>query len=101
MARPGGSCIIGRMETGEPAAGYADEVLGRATAAAVAFRDYSQAQVDAIVHAVYQAAYNARITLARQAVDETGIGVYEHKVIKNAWASLLVYEDIRKRRRSA
>ena len=81
-------------ETG-PAA-YADEVLGRAQAAAFAFREYSQAQVDAIVRAVYEAAYDARITLARHAVDETGVGVFEDKVIKNAWASLLVYEDIRR-----
>ena len=60
MVRPGGSCIIGRMEIAAHAAGYADELVGRAQAAAVAFREYSQAQVDAIVHAVYEAAYEAR-----------------------------------------
>ena len=96
MVRPGGSCIIGRMQTEELAAGYASEVVGRAQAAAAAFREYSQDQVDAIVHAVYAAAYDARIALARQACDETGVGVFEDKVIKNAWASLLVYEDIRR-----
>jgi acetaldehyde dehydrogenase/alcohol dehydrogenase len=32
------------------------------------------------------------------AAEETGIGMFEHKVVKNAWASLLVFEDIRHRR---
>src|SRR5262245_43923369 len=30
--------------------------------------------------------------------EETGMGLYEHKVLKNAWASVVVYEDIRERR---
>jgi acetaldehyde dehydrogenase/alcohol dehydrogenase len=83
------------MNTGYTAAAYAGDVVGRAQAAAVAFREYTQEQVDAIVRAAYEAAYDARIELARQACDETGVGVFEDKVIKNAWASLLVYEDIR------
>ncbi|MFO7693904.1 MAG: aldehyde dehydrogenase family protein [Vicinamibacterales bacterium] len=82
------------MESGELPAEYADEVLGRAVAAAAAFRECSQAQADAIVRAVFEAAYDARVTLARQAFEETGVGVFEDKVIKNAWASVLVYEDI-------
>jgi acetaldehyde dehydrogenase / alcohol dehydrogenase len=77
---------------------YADEIVGRAAAAAEAFREFDQEQVDSIVRAVYEAAYAARLELARLAYDETGMGLYEHKVIKNAWASLLVYEDIRHRR---
>lgn len=81
-----------------PARQYADELLGRARAAAAAFRQFDQAAVDRVVRAVFEAAFTARMDLARLAVDETGMGVYEHKVVKNAWASLLVYEDIRHRR---
>jgi acetaldehyde dehydrogenase/alcohol dehydrogenase len=77
---------------------YADEIVGRAWKAAGQFRQFDQAQVDAIVRAVYEAAFTARLDLARLAYDETQMGVYEHKVIKNAWASVLVYEDIRDRR---
>ncbi|MFB3908294.1 MAG: aldehyde dehydrogenase family protein [Candidatus Eisenbacteria bacterium] len=77
---------------------HADELLARAVAAAEAFRLLDQEAVDRIVAAAYRAAYDARIPLARLAFDETGIGVFEHKVVKNAWASLLVYEDIRHRR---
>ena len=60
-----------------------------------AFRDFTQEQVDRIVQRVFEAPGNARLELARLAHEETGMGLYEHKVIKNAWASLLVYEDIR------
>lgn len=80
------------------AAEYAGELVGRAAGAAIAFRAFDQAQVDRVVHAVYEAAFEARLTLARLACDETGMGVFEHKVLKNAWASLLVYGDIRHER---
>jgi acetaldehyde dehydrogenase / alcohol dehydrogenase len=77
---------------------YADDVVGRAWHAAERFRDFDQEQVDRIVRAVFERAYEARLELARLAYDETGMGLYEHKVVKNAWASLLVYEDIRERK---
>ena len=77
---------------------YADEVVGRAAAAAQQFRQFDQDQVDRIVRAVYEAAFSARLDLARLAYDETRMGLYEHKVIKNSWASVLIYEDIRNRR---
>jgi acetaldehyde dehydrogenase / alcohol dehydrogenase len=78
----------------DPAAQYADNLVGRAAVAAAALGTYTQEQVDRIVFAVFKAAYGARMDLARLAVDETGMGVYEHKIMKNAWASLLVYADI-------
>src|SRR5512143_249156 len=77
---------------------YADDIVGRAAAAARQFRLFDQEQVDRIVRAVYEAAFAARLDLARLAYDETRMGLYEHKVIKNSWASVLVYEDIRNRR---
>ncbi len=83
------------METPEQ---YANDVVGRAWKAAEQFRSFGQQQVDEIVKAVYEAAFAARLDLARLAFDETHMGVFEHKVIKNAWASVLVYEDIRNRR---
>ena len=82
----------------DPIAQHVDDLVNRAWHAAQAFRRLDQDQVDRIVEAVYEAAWNARHDLARMAVDETGMGVYEHKVIKNWYASLLVYEDIRPRR---
>jgi len=77
---------------------YADEIVGRAAQAAEDFRAFDQLAVDRIVRSVFEAAFDARHELARLAYEETGIGVYEHKVVKDAWASVLVYEDIRDRR---
>ena len=77
---------------------YADDLVGRAWEAAEQFRSFEQEAVDRIVRAVFEAAWSARLHLARLAFDETRMGVYEHKVIKNAWASLLVYDDLRYRK---
>lgn len=77
---------------------HAEEIVGRAAQAADEFRSFDQHAVDRIVRAVFEAAYEARLELARLAHEETGIGIYEHKVIKDAWASLLVYEEIRDRK---
>lgn len=77
---------------------WADEIVGRAARAANAFLEYDQERTDRIVRAIFEASYAARLDLARMAHEETGMGLYEHKVLKNAWASLVVYEDIRDRR---
>jgi acetaldehyde dehydrogenase/alcohol dehydrogenase len=77
---------------------YADEVLERATAAAHVWAELDQETTDRIVRAIFEATLAHRVSLARLAFEETGIGVFPHKVIKNGWASLLVYEDIRPRR---
>ncbi len=82
----------------DPIDQYVDDLVNRAWHAAQVFRRFDQEQVDRVVEAVFEAAWNARHELARVAIDETQMGVYEHKVIKNSYASLLVYEDIRVRR---
>jgi len=74
---------------------YADELLGNAVKAGKQFETYDQEFVDHIVKKVFVAAYDARLDLAKMTFDEPGIGVYEHKVIKNIWGSLLVYENIK------
>ncbi len=76
----------------------ADDIVRRAERAADEFRALDQQAVDRIVHAVFAAAFAARHEFARLAFEETGIGIYEHKVVKDSWASVLVYEDIRDRR---
>lgn len=66
-----------------------------ANAAAAVFSQYSQTQTDRIVHAVYEAAFRDRVRLARLAHEETGMGKWQDKVIKNVVASQFVYEDIK------
>lgn len=82
----------------DPFQTYADDLLARAETAMEAMRGFGQEQVDRIVEATARAAFEARIELAKLACEETGMGVLEHKVWKNAWASLVVHEDLVGRR---
>ena len=55
------------------------------------FATYTQEQVDKIFLAAATAANQARIPLAKMAVEETGMGVVEDKVIKNNYAAEYIY----------
>ena len=68
-----------------------DEAIARVRAAQRAYACYTQEQVDAIFRAAATAANRARIPLARLAVEETGMGVLEDKVIKNHYAAEYIY----------
>lgn len=55
------------------------------------FSKFSQEKVDEIFKAAALAANRARIPLAKMAVEETGMGIIEDKVIKNHYASEYIY----------
>ena len=57
------------------------------------FATYSQEQVDEIFRQAALAANNARIRLAKMAVEETGMGIVEDKVIKNHFAAEYIYNQ--------
>ena len=65
--------------------------LAQVRAAQAEFATYTQEQVDKIFFAAASAANKARISLAKMAVEETGMGVVEDKVIKNHYASEYIY----------
>ncbi len=65
--------------------------LKRVREAQVIFANYSQEKVDEIFKAAALAANKMRIPLAKMAVEETGMGVVEDKVIKNHYASEYIY----------
>ncbi|MFP1647588.1 acetaldehyde dehydrogenase (acetylating) [Enterococcus mundtii] len=56
---------------------------------------FSQTQIDQIVKAVSDATFSQRERLAKMANEETGFGIYEDKIIKNAFASKIVYEEFK------
>ena len=62
------------------------------------FATYSQEEVDKIFLACATAANKARIPLAKLAVEETGMGIVEDKVIKNHYASEYIYNAYRNTR---
>ncbi|WZL82239.1 bifunctional acetaldehyde-CoA/alcohol dehydrogenase [Vallitaleaceae bacterium 9-2] len=57
------------------------------------FSSYPQEKVDEIFRQAAMAANNARIKLAKMAVEETGMGIVEDKVIKNHFASEYIYNQ--------
>jgi acetaldehyde dehydrogenase (acetylating) len=65
----------------------ARDLLERAHAAQRAFARATQAEVDRVVTAMAQAASAAAEPLARLAVDETGMGRYEDKILKNRFGA--------------
>ena len=67
------------------------QALERTRAAQREYAGYSQEQVDRIFLAAASAANKARIPLAKLAVEETGMGVVEDKVIKNNYAAEYIY----------
>ena len=68
-----------------------DAALLQVRSAQNIFATYSQEQVDRIFLAAATAANRARISLAKMAVAETGMGIVEDKVIKNHYAAEYIY----------
>jgi len=67
------------------------EAIAQTRAAQARYASYTQEQVDEIFRAAAMAANAQRIPFAKMAVEETGMGVVEDKVIKNHYASEYIY----------
>ena len=68
-----------------------EALIDRVHKAQEEYSHFSQEQVDKIFKAAATAADKARIPLARMAIEETGMGVLEDKIIKNHFASEYIY----------
>jgi acetaldehyde dehydrogenase/alcohol dehydrogenase len=75
-----------------------DGYVERATAAARAFRRLDQEAVDRIVWAMVVAGLEHAIDLAELAMEETGFGVFEDKVLKNYIATEFLYDYLKDKR---
>ncbi len=71
--------------------GNLKEILKRVRAAQTEYSTYPQEKVDEIFRAAATAANGERIPLAEMAVEETGMGVFEDKVLKNHYAAEYIY----------
>ena len=71
------------------------ELVSRARVAQAAFEPFSQEQVDAIVKGVGKYVYDNAEMLAKLAIEETGIGVYEDKVLKNKGKSRIIWNSLK------
>ncbi len=72
-----------------------EKAIERVRKAQKEFSSYTQEQVDKIFLAAASAANKNRIPLAKLAVEETGMGIVEDKVIKNHYASEYIYNAYR------
>ena len=72
-----------------------DELATKGVEALDAMANFTQEQVDHIVHQAAIAALDKHMYLAKLAVDETGRGIYEDKAIKNMYASEYIWNSIK------
>ena len=71
------------------------QLVAKAQCAQAAFESFSQEQVDAIVKGIGKYVYDNAEMLARMAVDETGIGVYEDKILKNKGKARVIWNNLK------
>lgn len=71
------------------------DLVARARAAQAAYEQMSQEEVDAIVKGVGQYVFDNAEPLARMAVDESGIGLYEDKILKNKGKSRTIWNNLK------
>ncbi|MDR1537289.1 MAG: bifunctional acetaldehyde-CoA/alcohol dehydrogenase [Clostridiales bacterium] len=75
-----------------------DKLVANAEKALEEYMLMTQEQVDAFVHAMTLAGLDKHQLLAKMAVDETGRGVVEDKVIKNIFATEYIWHDIKRQK---
>ncbi|WP_032120534.1 acetaldehyde dehydrogenase (acetylating) [Clostridium amazonitimonense] len=70
-------------------------LISKAKKAHDIYKTFSQEKVDSIVKAVTEAAEKEAVRLAKMASEETGFGIWQDKVVKNTFASRVVYESMK------
>ena len=73
-------------------------LVAKARVAQAAYEAFSQEQVDAIVKGIGKYVYDNAEMLARMAVDETGIGVYEDKILKNKGKARAIWNNLKSKK---
>lgn len=71
------------------------QLVAKARAAQAIYEGFSQEQVDAIVHDIGQYVFDNAEALARMAVDETGIGNFEDKVLKKKGKARVIWNNLK------
>lgn len=89
------STAVHELDVDSPRTAEIDAVVATAAAAAAEFRTLDQTQVDRIVEAMVRAGVRAAAELAGVAIEETGFGVFEDKVVKNYVATEFLHDYLR------
>lgn len=72
-----------------------NELVMKGQTALNEFENYDQAEINQIVHSMVLAGLDQHMALAKLAIDETGRGVYEDKIIKNLFATEYIWNSIK------
>jgi succinate-semialdehyde dehydrogenase len=72
-----------------------EDLVAKARVAQATYETFSQAQVDAICRDMAKYVYDNAELLARMAVDETGIGVYEDKILKKKGKARVIWNNLK------
>jgi succinate-semialdehyde dehydrogenase len=75
-----------------------DELIQKSRKAQKEFERFSQEQVDLVVKEIAKTVYDNAELLAKMAVEETKMGVYEHKVSKNKGKSKTIWNDLKNKK---
>ena len=86
---------MSRPERAVVADNEVQELVAKARKAQATYENFSQEQVDAIVRDMAKYVYDNAEALARMAVDETGIGNYEDKVLKKKGKARVIWNNLK------
>ncbi len=75
-----------------------DDLVAKARVAQAELGEYSQQELDNIVRVIAKTVYDNAEELAKMAVEETGMGVYEDKVIKNKGKSKVIWNNLKNKK---
>lgn len=74
---------------------YMNQLLENARNAQKEYASYTQEQVDMVVYTIAKTVFDNAELLAKMAVNETGMGVYEHKVKKNKGKARILWNELK------
>lgn len=77
---------------------YVDQLINRANTAQKEYENFEQNTIDNIVKEIGKVVYDRAEELARMAIEETGMGVYEDKVAKNRGKSKLIWNNLKNKK---
>ena len=77
---------------------YIEALVKKARVAQEEFERYTQTEVDEMVRVMGKVVYDNAEILARMAVDETRMGVYEHKVSKNKGKAKMIWNHLKNKK---
>lgn len=71
------------------------EMVDQSRQAQLAYESFNQEQVDAVVRAIAKVVYDNADPLAKMAAEETRMGVYEHKILKNQGKARIIWNSLK------